>query len=662
VLFCFLLTLSGSLLILAAGLWYSAHRALLDIDETITTIAIPDSFFIEAFAQEHGISEEEVFGTLRNTVYTSGLFNMDSRRVFNAFAEGISPAPLQTSGAGLEPNFATFSPLSVSAFAVTCVHINTLYSGGIHWDEETMTDVHFLWRMHRATFTVDEILHLHHSYETPRYITIYFHSTPSGSIPFDPGSQYIILGNISMGTGWPRSFQTFTFLESPNVPLHETITGYAYNQQQFTDLIAGEGWRWGQIPYESFPIEILEFAYEREPEPQDGAYSFFQIDGSLEDALASDWWLQVREDTLTNAEISANSFQILTTNDANSLFRLNQNRNLFYDGRMITSREHREGARVALVSRDFAEANDLSVGDTIPLEFYATVLGEARIEYQMSPPYGRFVTQSIWVPSLYHSGLEISEPIDFTIIGIMHTLMHDISPYAIMRNTVIIPDNSFVGITGEPVSLLPVPEHIPLLADGLIVPNGQVEEIRAAINSIAPGYASLLRYFDQGYRTLAAALGNLRFGMGWILVLVVFVWIAVAFMFSMFYTARKRKEAAALYSLGVNRRIRFRWVFSQSLMLILFSLGISLAVTLPIFGYIIDAAASLTETLTTEFRDLTLSNAADSGIRSRIPLVASPVALLITAGIGSTILLVITGIMSVRIVKFTSLALMKGED
>ena len=64
-LFCLLLTLAGTLLCISAGLRYSAHKALLDINETITTIGIPDRSAVNMLANEiaaqRPLQEPEVF-------------------------------------------------------------------------------------------------------------------------------------------------------------------------------------------------------------------------------------------------------------------------------------------------------------------------------------------------------------------------------------------------------------------------------------------------------------------------------------------------------------------------------------------------------------------------------------------------------------------------
>ncbi|MCL2221486.1 MAG: hypothetical protein FWC20_04885 [Oscillospiraceae bacterium] len=662
VLFCLLLAFAGTLLCISAGLWYSAHRAILDIDDTITTIGVPDSFMVSRYADENNISEDEAHELLRERVYSSELLQFDTRRLYNAHAEGITTVPLRTQGFGIEPHIASLSPMSTAAFFVTCERVEAEYRLRWQWDDidsddaadipdEERTYTVFVERTYRATFTVEEVLHLHRSYERPgRRIAISFILDYGGVAPFEGGQQYIVTGSYRPG-GFGAGMSAL-IMDTPQRELTEVSVGYVYDSNELLRLLGWASWGVDYLPLEIREPLVIQRDESAEP-------SFFEVTGSLEDALDTEIWARMIEE-LDIAAVSAESFPVLTTGDANSLFRVNQRRNLFTEGRIFTAGEIRNGERVALVTRHFAEHNELSVGDVLPLRLYAAVLGY--VPTWFSPGgYRGSILANIWIPSLYHPDLEVTEPIGFTIVGIMDTFLWDIDDHAIPRNMVIIPDSSFEGVSGEPVSDFNVREHVPLLADGLIIPNGFIQETRATINSIEYGYAVLFRFFDQGYGTLMVALSNLRFGMSWILGLVLAVWIAVVFLFSMFYTARKRKEAAVLCAIGVSKKNRFGWVFAQSALLIILSLGISLAVTIPIFGYIVDAAANITEAFTLEFRDLRLSDAADAGLRNSIPLSRSTAALTISAVGGAALLLVVTALMSERVVVFKTLSAGKGE-
>ena len=672
-LFCLLLTLASTLLCISAGLWFSAHKALLDIDETITTIAVPDRFAIhrralgnvhESFLPEwedpHEFNaallnaEEEIRKTIRDEIYPSGMLKLDHRRLFGAFADDISPIPLSTMGFGAEPWVAFHSGQALAAFVVTCDFITADNIFNEDWSLPDRDINRFVFRQSNAHFAVDEVLLLNPVHTEPNRIRIYYSLNHDGSIPFEIGKQYVVFGHYSRAAG----IGDLT-LYVPDIPTVFSTVGYVYSNDELNNLIRH---RIRPFDYSDdvYPIEILERSYEREFGVDDGWYSVIEVEDGFEEAIASDKWLPMKE-AMENAVISAASFQVITTNEPNSFLRLNQNRNLFAEGRTFSSREVAEGARVCIVSRQFAEHNELSLGDTLPLQLYAAGFASQRMTYFVGDD-GRMVTSVMRVPTLYNSDLEISQSTEFTIVGIYNTLRLEWGDYSVQVNYVLIPDNSFGDLEGELTSRLDLSIPAPLLIDAVIAPNGKISETRALIDSIADDYGSLFRFYDQGYNSLLLALGNLRFGMSWILALSIAGWIAVLFIFLMFYVARKRKEAALLYAIGISKSNRFNWVFIQCAVLILLALGISIAVSLPIYGDILDIAAGVAQEFTDSFRDLRLSDAADSGLRSRIPLDRSPAALLVTVAGGALITLVAAGFLSTRASTFKSLSEKRGDN
>jgi len=688
-LFCLLLTLAGTLLCLSAGLWYSAHKALRDIDETVTTIAMPDPIAIRSFAANYAIEhepewakisygfdgelieewdfnaiEQYIFKTIRETIFPSGIMQFDQRRTFNAIADGITPVTLRTSGVGAEPWLAGYSPQSLAVFLVTFDMFDSSHWIQYGWDEEEGY-FEYVYRYNTARFTVDEILHLHNSHPEPRLISIFLNRNYDGSAPFEPGKQYVLTGTYHRAFMDGLSGGTNLVIDVPDVDLERVVTGQINTLEELLDILDLPSYYLQSyfshlLDSEDFePMEVAEFVYEREWTADDGWYSFVEIEGSLEETMASERW-QPMAKALDELEVSTNSFQILTSNDANSIFRFNQNRHLFVDGRTFNARESRTGARVCLVSERFAEHNGLTVGDTIHMQLYASVLGVEAITFEEREYI--YETRDFWIPSMYHSGLEISEPMEFTVIGIYQSFNFDTSVYTIFPNTVVIPDRSFGSVEGVPVNRFDISTQAPLLTDAAIVPNGRIDETRAAINSIVDGYGYLFRFYDQGYDSLRVALRNLNFSMSWILALSIASWVAVLMIFLLFYVTRKQKEAALLYAIGVSRRGRFGWVFTQCTILILFALGFSLAISLPQYGDILEVAGNITEEFTDAFRNLTLSDAADSGIRSRMSLDASPLALVVTVVAATALTLTAAGFLSARSAVFKTLGEKRGDD
>ena len=657
ILFCLLLGLAGALLCISAGLWFSSFYALRDLDDAITTIAMPDFFQIERFAEETGLSRDEIIQPIRDEIYTSGYIKQDNRQIFNAIAEDISPIPLRATTMGMDSSMIAYTAQSFAMFVVSVEKLDSTQHIVHYWDEEIEEFVVYAWKVQNATFYVDEVLHLHESYVAPRYINVEFGLNPDGSTPFELREKYVVMGSFTGGGGLAGGSRSILIDDLFKAPSSLVSTNQITTDVEIFDLFSS----WSQWAVEYLPFDLMQTVYDQNIDTNSGEYGFFKLTGDADahEELASPQRAHMME-ALENIEISSRSFQVMTTNDPLSLLRLNQRRNLFEEGRTFTAGELRNGERVCLVSRAFAEHNELELGDTIPLQLYASVFGSFTDSYLTSETLTE--TTTFWVPSLYSRDLEITEPVEYTVVGIMNIVASDPSPHAIPRNLIIIPDNSFDGVEGEPVSRLPISDFVPLLNEGIVVPNGRIDETKAVIDRIVPGYGSLFRFYDQGYGSVSRGLNNLFFGLSWILGLAVAVWVSIAYLYSFFFTARKRKEAAVLNSIGASKAARFFWVFMQGMIPIILSLGISLALTLPLYEYIIEAAVEITQEFTESFRDLTLSDAADSGIRRNIPLEASENALILSGVTGAIILLVITGFMSAKTAVFKTLSSVKEDN
>lgn len=411
------------------------------------------------------------------------------------------------------------------------------------------------------------------------------------------------------------------------------------------------------LPRDQFPIEIMQLAHVFDGDIDTMALGFIPLVGTLDEFMASDEWERVSEQIELN-ELSATGFRVLTTNDPISIFELHQQRNLIYDGRLFTSNEIRNGERVALVSRAFAEHNGLSVGDIIPLELYNILLDRAMVTYPLGLEGGDEATVAVWLPTLYTPDLELSEPQDFTIVGIyrnsvaIRALRAD---YVVSPDTVIIPNTAIGELYGVPTRQFEAPIYTPLIEDALIVANGRVDEIITLLNEHSDGLGDSFIFFDQGYDGLVTILNNLLFGTTWIFVLAAIAWAVVAFIFTMFYVSRKRKEAALLNALGVSRSKRTLWIFAQCAIVILFASAISIAVALPLYGDIIEVAAGVAEEFTHELRDLRFSDAEDTGLRANIPISEAPIGVIVSAAGGALLLLVIAAIVSARSAVFKTL-------
>jgi len=590
--------------------------------------------------------EELVVREIEDSVYDYDLdiFDRDDRRVYGGYVPGINSVAFGFSEDLDYDAFIESLPQSAAAFIVKCTEVIETFQ--LHGFGIDMVNRSYVGR-----FEVEENLYVHNGRRPSRTLTAYFPaSNPDGSAPVEEGKRYILSGhNYAQGERGPSwySWQFFpTNLIMPNAlyvgPLgsksDSEIIGYfeAFHELPSDisiNIVHNSYWQDTEIS-DMFPMSIRELIPKVDEKLGHEGLTWFELDGSLEEALNSDRGKQI-EDGLSLARVSANSLQVLTTNDVNSIFRFNQRVNKIVNGRTISAIEHEEGARVCIISNLLAEENDLSVGDILPMQLYNVVLGQLRT----------VSAESAWIPSLYRPNLELTEPLEYEIVGIYSGLRQEMRDHTITSNVVIIPASSFDGLDEEtggfPRTWLETSNAPPLL-NALIIPNGQVAEAKERLENITEGFSSFFRFFDQGYARLVPILENLHFGMSWILALSATGWLVSLVMFSLFYTGRRIKDMSLLYGLGVSKAKCFWWVFTQCGVIILAANGIVIAALLPVYENILESALYISSEFTEVYRNFTLSDMSIAGgIRFTLPLDRTVMGM-VYAVAGSAFILLIT--------------------
>jgi len=655
-----------------------------NLDDVITTIAVPDMFAIrryvrtaangddfsqfpddagqsleeyrdmfpilehfQAFAMPH--IHKQVMTRISDNVYRSGLVQMDDRRVYGAYADGVSSVRYIWDTENISSDiFIVNSPQSVAAFIAECVGVEEVFEW--QWTDSGRA----LKRSIVADFKVDQYLYLHHGRVPSQTATGYFpYMNPDGSFPVEEGKRYVIMGyNHHQGgdrfTDNPPWYNALPPNRNMPMAIYVDVLGKEYEQveayvaysladisENIRPLMGVQG-----VTQRSYPIHV----WDQIPLPDPGlgyeGYTWFEIDGSIEDALASDKGEYISA-ALSVAGVSYNSLTLLTTSDSNSLLRFNQRLNRITSGRAISKKDVETGARVCLISEYLAETNSFKIGDTIEMQMYITTLGQLQSE----------TGRTAWVPNPYHPGLELTGPLEYKIIGIYSGMRHDQDDYAISPNTVIVPSTSFDGIDGTPVIRIGN-QYGPPLLDTIIVPNDKIEETKAVISSIADGYGDFFRFYDQGYSTFKPVLSNLRLGMTWIAALSAAGWAIAVLMFSMFYIRRKKDEAALLYAIGASEGMRFRWVYTQSAIVVLLAQAIVLTATAMLYDSILEKVISVAVAFTESYRDFTLSEMSiTGGLQIALPLDKTTFGLILSAVIMTVLMLGTAGVITQRIVK-----------
>jgi len=389
-----------------------------------------------------------------------------------------------------------------------------------------------------------------------------------------------------------------------------------------------------------FPISIWSQSPVINPEIGYEGYTWFELEGDLEDALSSGEGDNIRT-ALRVAEISINSLSVMTTNDLNSFFGFNQYKNRVIRGRQFNKDETLEGTRVCLISEQLADLNNLSVGDKLPMQMYPTALGHVP------------GNDTAWVPNPYHPGHELTGVIEFTIVGIYMGPAQEISDHAISPNTVFIPGASFAGFDPETTLHTRLESSTaPPILSAIIAPNGELAVVKGYMDDVLEGSGNYYRFYDQGFSKLDRTLSNLRTGMMWALFLTAAGWIATALIFTFFFIWRKKTDVVLLYGVGVSKRRRRQWVFMQCAVVTIIAHAAALAATLPFFGTIQDTATVASWAFTEGYRNYTLSNMNIAG-GARVMLLLDPtrLGLTVSTAVLMLALLTISYILSARLAR-----------
>ena len=730
ILFCLLLALSGALVSLAAGMWFSAYKGVMDIDRYFTTIAIPETSAIRAYASNYYISRRitefetqwgetvelvlpyvertsyeldgrtyyntfqnpgnadyfgqlvgaevtrEVFQTIESEIFESGLFDTDDRRLFNAYVPGLITVSVHE--AENVPSLGVIMdalPQSMSAFIVTCTGVdetyrrsnytnyfnfdNTLENTDFIYDEDTGELIYpvlhpfELERRFEARVSVDEVIYLHNAYPNREAFNVTFSAmNMDGSLPMELGKRYLVVGRY-MQSSHSLMMNTRAGVVLRLEPLNrrtrmlkvDELTDIdemnAFNERFFSQVgvytstamingrfvVLNDKPEWYELPIAitaPVPIELsgeYDIGYP--------GYTWFEIEGSLEEALAGEEGKFI-ETALNVAKYTVNSIMAITTNNVESLVRFNQRRLGLVEGRYFTEAEYQNGDRVVIISDQLAGLNGLKLGDTLSMELYPGSLNSLRAYSSDAPA---------WIPSFYYPTMELTEPMEYEIIGIFKSLPIEQSDQAISANMVIIPDNSIGWVEPASDPTAAYYDYQPPLTQTIIVPNGDVAETLEQINALTGGYGMFFRFYDQGFTAVLASMTNLRTGMAWIFALTVVGWVLAALIFISFYIGRKHQEARLLYAMGVGGKKRLAWVMVQAAVVIVVSCGLAVGASLPLYANILERAAVAVEDFTNPDRYAIFSDASEAeGIRNPMPLYTYPYIMVVSVGACAIIL------------------------
>ena len=153
----------------------------------------------------------------------------------------------------------------------------------------------------------------------------------------------------------------------------------------------------------------------------------------------------------------------------------------------IEPAEYEAGSKVCLISASYAEANGLSVGDTLTLDYYDT-------GYFLHTGEQEMVTRTVYEMTMTHNPLQESNRIgyeaEYEIVGIYTAPEWEFGAQTFHADTIFVPKASVPNSEEYEDPALP-------LLNSIVIQNGSEEEFEAYMES--QGYGGYYEFYDHDY-------------------------------------------------------------------------------------------------------------------------------------------------------------------
>ena len=278
--------------------------------------------------------------------------------------------------------------------------------------------------------------------------------------------------------------------------------------------------------------------------------SIAKLEGSVEDFLASDagaqWKAALERDAINN-----HSFALIGVDKLGYLADFALEKTQIVEGRDFTAEELASGAPVCIIYEALAQANGLSVGDTISAQLYR---GDTALPYQDS---GELNPSA----SFYFSTTPFEETAEYTIIGICRSpsVFANVSEdeYAYTANTIFVPKSAVQT---------PMETRNSVLFNTLVLHNGKLDEFHDL--ALSSGFGGRFKYYDQGYSTIASNFHNYQKLARQILIIGAVIYAVLLLLFLLLYPGTQKKNVRTMHSFGAPFGRRFGSVLAFSMAIV----------------------------------------------------------------------------------------------
>ena len=557
VLLVLLLALSIAASSIGFAAWTGASKQFEEIDGQYTTIAIPS-----------GLNQEKLYeaGSYRSIGFDSKEFE-DGSRYYGPFdSENTARKSPNYLGAdhrvllsahiqGAKPlSSGTIDPLSynfvldqycyqLSVMALRCIDV-----------KETFYD----WRDYRtcsAEFEIIADVCRIAAYDLPPYDdTLRIETkifTREGEIPFEVGKTYLVRGrywdyDVTRSYEWSidengeeqvksgltrdpeGSFKSRSMLINPEYPLMSSpdTIGVATGLKNWI------------LELKKYPDSDQK--YWCVPEKDCWPY-YTEYTGDYIDFLNSEEGLVWKNEIIPYFETNHSSVPVILTDNVASMYYFNSGDATLLEGSFFTDDDYKAGNSVCLVSASYAQVNDLSVGDTINLDYYET--GYEQSDYVIIQGSGRNGLTVVRYPLSENTRMDVQK--EYTIIGIYSAPEWQAGTHSFHADTIFVPKASVPDAdkyAGTSLNML----------NTVIIENGSIDAFEAhmAANDKAGAYL----YFDQGYTEAAATVQTLIDNAMRLMMVGIAMFMLASMLFLLLFARRVSAVMRSMRLLGVPKK------------------------------------------------------------------------------------------------------------
>ena len=564
--FALLLALSGAMLCIGVNAYVGVNEQVAALNETYTTIAVPDYRMTEYSITNYGLTVESfeeslqeylnavserrrlIMGAKEAAVTSDFIDEIERRDIFSAYIPGSKP--LISSSVDWEKYKAGLDkPYNIAVFSINCGEIkNNEYTVNSVVDENG-EEIPYTEVSYEINAEVESCILLHEDYDIPEELLIIGDIVDyNGEVPFKEGKRYLVWGTYKGQSIEQTGPDSWAVIEESDTTL--SLGDHHVYSRQITDIGDLEELN-GKLYYlnkmlDGYPIckevpegvEIEEFI-------------------SREDNKA---W----RDTINYmCDITLHSIPVITTNRLDSILLFNNREAYIIEGRAFDTTEYANGEKVCIVNAEYAVKNGLGIGDRITFLTYNTGYS-IFTEFLGSIEEERNVLQV----EPYNPDVELGEAEEYTVVGIYRSPGFIYGNYSFSPNTIFIPASSTV--------LPPEPESYGMaymdVLYSIVLKNGMADAFEAELE--AQGYGGCFLYFDQGYAQASEGIDAMVLNANRLMLFSAVLFLVAAVLFAYLYTRWAGRTAGIMRLIGAKPGQVFSGMSACALLVLALSLTV----------------------------------------------------------------------------------------